>query len=98
MLLALREETRGAWVDFRKPQLQELPVIDVLTFDKRQLDTILDVYEAVAQQSLLPFGELANDAVRQAIDSAFSQALGLPDLAPLRSLLSREPVLTLQRL
>jgi hypothetical protein len=98
VLLALREETRGAWVDFKKPQLRELPVIDASVLQSHQLALISDKYDSLAHESLRPFGELANDPARRAIDDAFCQALNLLDLAPLRGLLSREPVLTLRRL
>jgi len=41
---------------------------------------------------------MAADPVRAQIDAAVAQALGLPDLTPLREPLAREPVISLQPL
>jgi len=41
---------------------------------------------------------MASDAVRAQIDAAIANALGLPDLTPLREQLAREPVICLQPL
>ena len=98
MLLANRQETRGAWVDFKKPVLSEAPVIDLRTFSADALETLAATYDAVCDQGLRPFSEMDADPVREIIDAAIGQALGLPDIAVLRRLLAREPVVCLRRL
>lgn len=98
MLLAHREETEGAWVDFKKPVLLGMPVLDVRALAADQMKTLSNAYDSVGSQSLLPFPEMARDPVRQANDAAVSKATGLPDLSLLRSLLAREPVICLQPL
>jgi hypothetical protein len=47
---------------------------------------------------LLPLPQMAADPVRAKIDAAVAQALGLPDLTPLREQLAREPVICLMPL
>ena len=98
MLLAHREETRGAWVDFKKPVLSEMPVLDVSALKAKQTRRLVEAYTALSAQTLLPFPEMANDSVRQAMDAAVSEALGLPDISTLRKLLGQEPVVCLRAL
>jgi hypothetical protein len=98
ILLTHREETRGAWIDFKKPVLSDMPVIDVGSLDATQTDLLVKTYDAFSTQPLLPFPQIANDLVRQAIDEAISKALGLPDLSILRNLLAQEPVVCLKAL
>jgi len=98
ILLAHREETQGAWIDFKKPVLSEMPVLDVGALKAEQTRPLVEAYTALSAQTLLPFPEMANDSVRQAVDAAVSQALGLPDLSTLRKLLGQEPVVCLRAL
>jgi hypothetical protein len=97
-LLANRLETQGAWVKFNKPTLAALPVLDVRVLTEWQLDTLVEAYDRLCDQPLLPFPEMENDATRAAIDAALSEALALPDLSGLRLLLGQEPVISLKRL
>jgi hypothetical protein len=98
MLLANREETRGAWVDFKKPVLNQLPVLDVRALTPQQLQALRAAYDNLSGQALQPFPHMDEDAVRKAMDAALAQALGLPDFSILRTLLAQEPVVCLRRL
>jgi hypothetical protein len=98
VLLAHREETQGAWVDFKKPVLSAMPVLDVRTLKSAQRKRLVDAYGTLSSQPLLPFPQMANDPVRQAIDETLSQTLSLPDFSILRKLLAQEPVVCLQAL
>ena len=98
ILLAHREETQGAWVDFKKPVLSGMPVIDVGALKAEQTRRLVEAYTALSAETLLPFPEMANDPVRKAMDAAISEALSLPDLSVLRNLLAQEPVVCLQAL
>lgn len=95
---AHRQETQGAWVEFKQWALSEMPVLDIhsLTEDKKR--QITDAYDELSQQTMLPFPEMYHDSNREAIDDAIAQALDLPDLTPLRQLLAREPGVCLQPL
>ncbi|MDP3062918.1 MAG: hypothetical protein Q8O40_06885 [Chloroflexota bacterium] len=96
LLLAHRQETQGAWVDFKKPTLSAMPVLDIAGLGALQKQTLVDAYDRLCSQPLLPFPQMAGDPVRRAIDEAVTQALSLPDVTPLRELLGREPVVCLQ--
>jgi hypothetical protein len=98
ILFSHREETRGAWGKFKKPVLSEMPVLDVRRLTLQQMQQLGDAYDALGNQALLPFPQMGNDLVRQAIDTAISEALRLPDLSILRKLLAQEPVVCLRRL
>jgi hypothetical protein len=98
ILFSHREETQGAWIAFKKPALLELPVLDVRRLASQQIQRLVDAYDALGNQALLPFPQMENDTVRQAIDTAISEALRLPDLSILRKLLAQEPVVCLRRL
>jgi hypothetical protein len=98
ILLGHRLETRGAWVKFKKPTLERLPVPDVRHLSSEQREALAATYDRLAQEPLRPFPELAEDPVRCSIDEAVSQALGRPDFTRLRKLLADEPILTLRPL
>ncbi|MDW8298877.1 MAG: N-6 DNA methylase [Anaerolineae bacterium] len=98
MALAHRIETRGAWVQFKKGVLANLPVLDVRLLTEAQLDILVQAYDRLCEQPLRPFPEMEHDPVRAEIDKAISEALGLPSLSGLRLLLGQEPVISLKRL
>jgi hypothetical protein len=98
ILLSRREETQGAWVDFKKPVLAETPVLDVRALGVDQIKSLVDAYDTLSKQPLLPFPKMATDPIRKAMDAAVSKALGLPDLSVLRNLLGQEPVVCLRAL
>jgi len=98
ILLSMRQETEGAWVQFKKPILENLPVLDLSNMSEDQLDILVAAYDELADKPLLTFPEMATDPVRARIDAAVSKALGLPDFSILRRLLAQEPVVCLKRL
>jgi len=98
ILLANREETEGAWIDFKKPVLADLPVLNVLALSGDQLLALTTCYDETARESLQPFPQMANDRVRAQIDAAVAKAFKLPDFSILRTLLAHEPVVCLNRL
>ncbi|MEK7716987.1 MAG: hypothetical protein AAB322_04450, partial [Pseudomonadota bacterium] len=50
--------------------------------------------DRLANENLDALARLDSDPIRRQIDDALTQALGIPDLAPIRELLAREPGLT----
>jgi len=98
LLFGNRQETEGAWVSFKKQSLYELPVLDVRALSPAVLQQLAQAFDALCGQPLLPLPQMAADPVRAKIDAAVAQALGLPDLTPLREQLAREPVISLQPL
>lgn len=93
-LLAFREETQGAWVSFKKPMLKLTPVLDVKKLTRQQKLLLSDAFDRMADQKLLTLPQICQDEVRSSLDSAIEEALGLDSLADLRSMLSREPVIS----
>jgi hypothetical protein len=98
VLLAHREETRGAWIDFKKPVLKDLPVLDARTLSDKQREALAEAYDEVGGKTLLPFPEMDADPVRREIDEVIRKTLRLPDFGVLRKLLAREPVVCLRPL
>ena len=94
--IAHRVPTRGAWIQFKKPTIENLPVLDVAALSKDQLRQLADVYDSVATKELNTIVNMANDEVRAGIDHAFSQILHLPSLNALRAELANEPIITLR--
>jgi hypothetical protein len=97
LLIALghRGETRGAWVQLKKPIVEGMPSLDLNSLKRKQWHVLLECFESVADRTLQPFPGMADDPVRAAIDEAVCAALDLPGVAVLRAALGREPVVTL---
>lgn len=98
ILFATRDETEGSWISFKKPSLGAMPVLDIRRLTDKQLADLAAIYDAIATQHLQPFPQMANDAVRAKIDEAIATALDLPDFSILRTMLAREPVVSMQRI
>ena len=84
---------REAWVQFKKPTWNPMPVLNVKSLSNSQLKQFSEGYDAVADQSLSPLPRMDSDPVRQEIDDLISHVLSLPSLTSIRSLLAREPVI-----
>lgn len=95
LLLGHRQETRGAWIKFKKPVLEEMSVLNVPKLSERAKEKLADAFDNLKAKQLLPFPHMANDPTRAAIDKAVANALGLPDFSLLRELLAREPIVCL---
>jgi len=96
LLLAFRTETRGAWVDFKKPLLEAMPVLDARLLNSNQIESLARTWKALENEVLQPLSQLTADANRARIDHAVAEALGVPSLAGLREFLGEEPLLTLR--
>lgn len=95
LLFAHREETRGAWVQFKKPVLGSMPVLDLSSVSPQALDQLSDAYDELCNSPFLPLPEMGTDATRARIDTSICKALDLPAIDSLRRLLGQEPVITL---
>jgi hypothetical protein len=98
ILLASREETRGAWVKFKKPTLHAMPVLDVTKLAQSQLNVLDSAYLEICKEPLQALPLIDNDPVRSRIDGAFEDALGLSGLSTLRTMLANEPIISLRPL
>lgn len=97
-MLFFREETRGPWIGFKKPVLGKLPVLDPGALAPDRLADLARAFDRLSGKTLGPISSLGSDPVRVEIDDAVSAAAGLPSLAPLRTMLAREPLLSLASL
>lgn len=99
-LVGHREDTEGAWVQFKKPTLESMPVLSVRKIGRSSVKGLAAAYDELATRNLGRLQEMDSDPIRAAIDKAIAHALRLPDLSSLRELLAREPVicLSLERL
>lgn len=94
LLLTHRVTAQGSWMNFKQPQWQAMPVLDVRALSDETLTKLAASYDTLCNKELMALGKLGKDPVRASIDDALSSALGLPDIKPLRQLLAREPGLT----
>lgn len=85
-------------MDFKKPVLAVLPILDLEILSISQLEEFVSVYDRLSNEALQPFPEMNTDAVRAEIDKCIAQVLNLPDFSILRELLAQEPVVCLRRL
>lgn len=95
-MIAHRVPTQGAWVQFKKPTIEDLPVLNAESLTPAQRSQLVSVYDAVATSELDTMANMADDPVRREIDRAISLVLGLPDLDALRSELAAEPVVSVR--
>ncbi len=98
LLLVSREQTRGPWVDFKKPVLTAMNVLDPRELNGTAKGILMNAYEELARLDWGHLREMASDPVRARLDSAVSEALGLPDITSLREALTREPIISNTRL
>jgi hypothetical protein len=92
-LAAHRVPTEGAWVQFKKPTIENLPVLDVLALSETQLKHLAGAYRTLAACELNTIQNMSDDPTRAAADDAFAKVLGLPSLDDLRAELANEPVI-----
>jgi len=94
IFLSFRAETEGAFVDFKKPTLQSMPVLDLAALGSTDLQKLAHEFDRIAQGTMQPLREIASDEARKRIDDVLCQVLRLPDLTDLRHRLSTEPILS----
>lgn len=98
LFIGHRTPTRGPWVQFKKPVLGKLPVLDVDVLGPDALDNLSAVYDQLADSPFQPLPSMATDANRNLIDGTFAKILKLPDVDSLRRALAREPIVSNKRL
>ena len=97
-LLAVRNTTRGSWVQLKKADLEELPVLDTRKLTPAQLKGLSDLFDELAEAEFERLPGMAHCPARRLLDDGISKILGLPDLDKLRELLASEPVVSNRRL
>jgi hypothetical protein len=95
-LIASRVDTRGAWIDLKKPILEELAVIDPSKLSNDAQQKLIHAYDELSSMEIQALPQIAEDAVRSRVDAAVADALGLTDdFSMLRKLLGGEPIIAM---
>ena len=94
LLVGNRVETEGGWVKFKKPTMANMPTLDVAKLDETATAQLANVFDVLHNRELQPIATATLDESRKIVDEEMSRILGLPDVADLRELLCREPVLS----
>ena len=89
-----KEVTRGPWVQMKKPAWLSMPVLDVRCLSSDQEDVLARLFTQVSTDTFKPLAQINTDDLRCRIDNTFEEVLGLPNLNPVRQLLTLEPGLT----
>jgi len=93
-LIAARVDTRGPWIEMKKPTLNELPVLNPLSLTDSKRKKLVRLYDSLSAENLRRLPEINNDEVREQIDCGIMSVLGIPeDLKSLRDMISQEPLL-----
>jgi hypothetical protein len=96
-LIASRVDTEGAWVEMKKPILEEIAVLDPRELGKGTRVQLCKAYDEVSELQIQPLPAIDTDPVRSRMDAALTAALGIgDDLGRLRSMLAREPVVSMR--
>jgi hypothetical protein len=88
----------------KKEYLSALPVLDISALSKKTRQGLLDLYERLKDSSLSVFPQefklaFSGTGTRKKIDEIFLKTLGLEiDLKPYYRMLSRDPIINLERL
>jgi hypothetical protein len=94
-LVAARVDTRGAWVDLKKPILEDLLVLDPRKLRESARERLCETYDEIKKLEIQPLPQIAIDVVREKIDNAIATALRITqDLGTYRQLLGAEPVIS----
>lgn len=94
-IMGARVDTRGPWIQMKKPLLERLPVLDPSSLERRQRTALTKLYHSLANHDFLRLPQVSRDQARARLDEGIMAALGLSDnLASVREMLSREPILS----
>ena len=88
-LIAARVDTEGAWVELKKPTLEELTVLDPTNLGSKTENLLCAAYDELSTLQVQPLPAIDADPVHARIDTAITGAFGIKDdLGRLRSLLA----------
>lgn len=87
-----RVPTEGPWVQFKKPNLKAVPVLDVRCLDDNQVHSMAEAFDTLCSEDLGALPHMSVDVVRAQIDEAVQRSLGLDDMSTMREALAIEPV------
>jgi hypothetical protein len=94
-LIASRVDTRGAWIELKKPLVEEMMVLDPRKLSVAARTELCKAYDEIGKIELQALPGIEIDIVRAKIDSAIASALGIKeDFSIYRKLLAIEPIIS----
>lgn len=94
-IVASRVDTQGAWVELKKPVLEEMFVLDPRKLSIPARKILCNAYDEIGKLELVALPNIEIDIVRASIDTAIAAALGIKeDFSIYRKLLAIEPVIS----
>jgi len=95
-LLTSADVTGGPWIQLKKAELMDVPVLDVSRLSPEQRDALLQIFEEIKDREFKPIQEeFASPEARKILDEGVNEALGIhADLSPLYEFLSKDPMIT----
>lgn len=77
-LLSTAEVTEGPWIDFKKENLSDMPIINVRKLTSKQKKAFLDLYDEISNLPLKAIPEeYQSPSTKKTIDDGISKILGL---------------------
>jgi hypothetical protein len=96
-LISSRVDTEGAWVELKKPILEEIAVLDPRELGKKAQAELCRTYDECSPLQIQALPYIDTDPVHDKIDGALKTALGIgDDLSRLRNMLAREPIVSMR--
>jgi hypothetical protein len=98
LMFSYRVPTEGPWVQFKKPSLNIVPVLDSQGLNATQRAALVRAYDTLCRKTCLPLPQMQSDTTRIAIDAAIREALQFPAFDEIRRSLAIEPIVSGQPL
>jgi hypothetical protein len=96
-LIAARVDTEGAWIELKKPILEELAVLDPNHLSKKTEMQLCNAYDEVSKLQVQQLPSIDTDPVHARIDAAIASAFDIDDdFSRLRTMLAREPIVSMR--
>ena len=90
-LLTTRNTTQGSWVELKKADLQDLPVLDVRRLSPAQRQDLSRLFDQIAEAEFQNLPTMHHCPARRALDEALAQML---NLTTIRHLLATDPTIS----
>ena len=87
-MLANRTDTKGPWIKFKKPNLNNLKILDINNLTQLQIDEFLKLYKEVENKKWLTYNKAEVDATRIYVDTKIGEVLNVPSIGILRTMLA----------
>jgi len=94
LLLSTNSETEGSWMQFKKPVLGKLPILDPTQLKPEQIKEFTQLFDNISGMTFLPWKDANQDQTRKKLDTEISRILKIPPIDYFREMLIREPIIS----